>query len=42
MKVEVWQVLIALIGLILRVVDFIIDKTEKLPSDEKPDKEPKQ
>ncbi|WP_255467453.1 hypothetical protein [Raoultibacter phocaeensis] len=39
MKVEVWQVLIALIGLILRVVDFVIDKIEKLPSDEEPDKE---
>ncbi|WP_255467199.1 hypothetical protein [Raoultibacter phocaeensis] len=40
MTADVWVLIIALIELVMRVVDFVIDKIEKLPSDDQSDKEP--
>ncbi|WP_255467202.1 hypothetical protein [Raoultibacter phocaeensis] len=41
MTVEFWMLVIALAELVIRVVDFIIDKFDRLPSNEALDKEPK-
>lgn len=40
MTAESWVLVIALIELAMRVVDFVLDKIEKLPPDDQSDKEP--